>query len=683
MRLIRQKTVLSDDADESLLAAWVEDLRRVSALSDEALADAIAEVGAGGVAIDLAYFLGAVPDLPKRALPLDAAIEAVLRSMRSAGIPVDVAGRVLATSYPDLAEPIRTACLLEEAMRSTVSIAAAVQGTPLSLPVAAGPAMPDGEPKYLLMQLLGVGSQSIMYLAQDRALSSPAHPAWVAVKRLNASSTFPEFIANDESLKARRVIHPNVVRILDRFMDGDGAPCIVYEYLRGGSLEAWRRAQASVPSPRVAAELVVGIARGVQAAHSAGLVHRDVKPANVLFSELGEPKVADFGIAIPSLGAAPAARLGSLAFMSPEQFRRDQAASATTTDVYSLGAILYWMIAGRSPHGTTEVEAADYLGRATGTGTPALPAGTDQDLASICRRALSPHVPSRYATADALANDLEAWGRGEELAWARPGPVRRARLAFRRSPRATVFGAVSIAVGVGLIAAAAFWAGNAETRVARSALRVAEQRAAFNQEAALRTRATMTLAMQLFNRHHEDSLGPNYLNGVTFTELFMGPVLSQAIDDPEIDIVWQRRLRVARDLVEEAKAAGRQDHLDTLMLESALCLWQIRAGEFSEAQKRLDRLTGIARDRFPGDPWLAELRIMHLCADAGRKLREPGTEDGVDLVLAEADALLKSLPRPPLSLSELIDDARRAGHLSRGEHSLGQAGPAAPARSPL
>jgi serine/threonine protein kinase len=197
--------------------------------------------------------------------------------------------------------------------------------------------------RYRIERELGHGGMATVHLAHDEELDRA-----VALKLL------PEHLAGDDAFRARflrearlagRLSHPNVVSVYDAG-DADGRPFIVMEYVPGTSL-----AEAGRLAPIRVVELGVQACTGLQHAHDAGLVHRDVKPANLLVREDGVLKVADFGIA----RAAESTRhtqagtlLGTAAYLAPEQIAGADATPAS--DVYSLGAVLYELLTGRPPY---------------------------------------------------------------------------------------------------------------------------------------------------------------------------------------------------------------------------------------------------------------------------------------------------------------------------------------------
>jgi serine/threonine-protein kinase len=197
--------------------------------------------------------------------------------------------------------------------------------------------------RYRVERVLGHGGMAVVYLAHDEELSRP-----VAIKVL------AEHLAGDESFRARflqesrlagRLSHPNVVQVYDAG-ETEGRPYIVMEYVPGDTI-----AQRGKLSHAKAVPLALQACAGLQHAHNAGLVHRDVKPANLLVREDNVLKIADFGIArateltrLTEHGTV----LGTAAYLSPEQAAGDEVTA--TTDIYSLGAVLYELLTGRAPY---------------------------------------------------------------------------------------------------------------------------------------------------------------------------------------------------------------------------------------------------------------------------------------------------------------------------------------------
>jgi eukaryotic-like serine/threonine-protein kinase len=197
--------------------------------------------------------------------------------------------------------------------------------------------------RYRIERTLGFGGMAVVYLAHDEELHRR-----VAIKVL------AEHLAGDDSFRARflqesklagRLSHPNVVQVYDAG-ETEGSPYIVMEYVPGDTIT-----QRGKLSYRDAVPLALQACAGLQHAHAAGLVHRDVKPANLLVREDDVLKIADFGIA----RAAELTRLtqhgtvlGTAAYLSPEQAAGEEVTAAT--DIYSLGAVVYELLTGRAPY---------------------------------------------------------------------------------------------------------------------------------------------------------------------------------------------------------------------------------------------------------------------------------------------------------------------------------------------
>lgn len=447
---------------------------------DDALADLIEADGRERLRLNLKVeferYLGAIPDLRARPVALDAAIEFALRGGaaatgvaggKGAASEADAAQR-LRQRYPDLSESIDAARELSRALQATVAPgvsggAAAPGARPLALPCDVGPLSVTGKPRYKLLSRLGVGSQGTTYVAEDRQLSGPGptSPALVCVKILTFDPR-AEGRASGEAGKARRINHPNVVRVLDRGVF-QGHEYIVYELIEGHSLDVFLASRGRPLKQAEAARLLVRVARGVQAAHSTGVVHRDLKPDNILMTAAGEPKVTDFGAAatVELDGTSPerrtesgkgegrAARVGNLAFMAPEQFWMGDGAISPTADVYALGGLLVYLVTGQLPNGATaeEVKRKHASGDGGGAGAVGVDGPShenratardgsrvDRDLLAIMRRAMAATPGERHTSADALAADLEDWLAHRPIAWTRPSLGRQFVLAVRRQP---------------------------------------------------------------------------------------------------------------------------------------------------------------------------------------------------------------------------------------------------------
>jgi serine/threonine protein kinase len=310
-------------------------------------------------------------------------------------------------------------------------------GAELAQGVQAEPSLPAMLGRYQLVGRIGQGGMGVVYKAFDPQLRRV-----VAIKLLppegfrQSKETVGRFLREVEAVA--RLRHPNIVPIYD-VGTYEGGHYYVMGLVEGGSLSQKLRQQ--VVAPREAAALIEKIARAVQHAHEHGVVHRDVKPANILLDERGEPQITDFGLA--KLLAEPDAAVtqagtivGTPAYMSPEQAKGRASEAGPATDLWSLGVTLYELLTGRKPFGG---EGSLGVLHQVATAEPPRPrslrADLDPGLEAICLKCLEKEPAKRYASAGTLADDLARWLRGEPIQARAPGiwQAVQQRL-FRRKP---------------------------------------------------------------------------------------------------------------------------------------------------------------------------------------------------------------------------------------------------------
>lgn len=623
---------------------------------DAALADLIEADGRlrirSGLIAGLDRYRRAIPDLASRADPLDAAIDIALRAFTRSSHADEASVENLIAEYPDLQDAIREAAALNNALWSTAAVRLKLSEAARNLPCGFGPLGEDGRLRYELLQLVGEGGFGQVYLAEDRRLSEEGHPALVAIKVL-AGTNRTEWDRRrliDEATKARRVNHPNVVRVLDRGISDQNEDFIVSEFVEGGDLVRWARHHRPSLQIRDAVELTAKCARGVHAAHMAGLVHCDLKPNNIMVTGDGEPKVTDFGIAIRADDAGhpdeelnpPDRPLGNLAFMSPEQYRMEPSALTIPSDVYALGGILYWLLTSDLPNGATpeEVEKA----HKSGSGARPDPElelssrGIDRDLQSICRRALAVSPERRYNSAASLAEDLERWLNREPIPWTRPSLFRRLTLWSRRKPALAVTAAliVVLAVAAGAMLQDLISA-RMEAAIARVRLEEEEKaRLDYRDKLVEFARARGEIAME--------ELPAALLTQMWVTEWLYGPKVLG--DGSDLGNVWKVRLKIVRRILENARASGHGEDLETLLWENGLAFWLLKLGECEEAETLLaDNVRALDKKINPSDdPWLEDVRAMQTCAALCRLIEtesgSPPREDRLDR-LTEMESIIR------------------------------------------
>lgn len=262
-------------------------------------------------------------------------------------------------------------------------------------------------PGYVVEQFVASGGQGEVYRARHLKLDR-----LVALKLLRRTVANLEDLARftREGKLAARLDHPNLVRIFD-YAEHDGRLYFSMEFAEGGSLK--NRLSAGPLSARVAAELIATLAEAIHYAHEQGVIHRDLKPGNVLFTKSGTPKIADFGLA-KQLDADSTeltrdqSVLGSARYMAPEQAAGNSKHVNPATDVYALGNILYEALSGKPPF-----EADDWLEILIQIRTADVPAlvapALPPVLKQICMRCLEKDPKRRYASAADLAADLRAF----------------------------------------------------------------------------------------------------------------------------------------------------------------------------------------------------------------------------------------------------------------------------------
>lgn len=282
----------------------------------------------------------------------------------------------------------------------------------------------------------------VVYKAEDQAL-----PRLVALKLLSPRSTdnpadLTRFLHEARALSLLQ--HPNITTI-HMLLEHEGRPVIVSEFVSGGTLKGLVRSGGAIPADRVV-DFGVQIASGLSEAHRKGIVHRDLKSENVLVTESGQLKIADFGLAKlrgNSSLTKTGTMMGTLAYMSPEQVRGEEIDHRS--DLYSFGVILYELLGGSLPFRAEHEAALMYEilhqePRPLSATRPDVPAG----LLGVIERAMAKDVDSRYQTADEILRDLDAVRRGGA-----PAPRSRPpRPRIRKSTIGWFLGALVLAGGI-------------------------------------------------------------------------------------------------------------------------------------------------------------------------------------------------------------------------------------------
>jgi serine/threonine-protein kinase len=348
---------------------------------------------------------------------------------------------VLCQQHPHLADELRQlwgAVMLVDALAEQSS-----PGTGASARGMGGETADEERPprqlgEFELLEELGRGGMGVVYRARQRELERE-----VAIKvmlRGTHATRDDQARFRSEAEAAARLDHPHIVPIYETG-EVDGWRYFVMRLVEGRTL-AERLREGPMPD-REAAELVMHVAQAIGYAHRLGVIHRDLKPANILIDEPGLPYVTDFGLAkreySPDSLTLSGAILGTPSYMAPEQATRHRGLVGPGCDLFSLGAILYALLTGRPPfQGATPVDTVLTLLEQDPLPPRLLNRRIHRDLEMIVLRCLQKPPELRYPSADALAEDLEAFLMGEPIA-ARSGKFSHVvgRL-FRETHHATV-----------------------------------------------------------------------------------------------------------------------------------------------------------------------------------------------------------------------------------------------------
>ena len=334
----------------------------------------------------------------------------------------------------------------------------ATQPPPAGEAVTPGPTSLRRFGDYELLEEIARGGMGVVWKARQKSLNRT-----VALKMmLSGQFAQPEFVQRfrAEAEAIGQLQHPNIVAIHE-VGEHEGQPYFSMDFVEGRTLAEIVR-EGPLPAKRAASYLKV-IAEAVHYAHQHGILHRDLKPSNVLIDASDQPHITDFGLAKRLTGDSELTLtgqvLGSPNYFAPEQAAGRQAEVGPTSDVYALGAMLYHLVTGRPPF---QAESLTTLLRQVIETEPVAPrllnASVPRDLETICLKCLEKEPARRYATAQALADELGRFLRGE-LVLARPmGPTSKIWRWCRRKPAlATALGAVFLMAAVGFAGILTQW----------------------------------------------------------------------------------------------------------------------------------------------------------------------------------------------------------------------------------
>jgi tRNA A-37 threonylcarbamoyl transferase component Bud32 len=404
--------------------------------------------------------------------------------------------------HPDLVEELHAFFADHDRAMQTARSMRALAGLP------AAPALPCLFGDYELLSEVARGGMGVVYKARQISLNRFVALKLIRQPALASEGEIRRFLAEAEA--AASLDHPNLMPIYEAG-ECDGQHFFAMKLMPGGSLAA--RVSSLVRNPRAAVTILTAVARAVHFAHQHRILHRDLKPANILLDEDDRPFVTDFGLAKVLEADRGLTRsgqvMGTPGYMAPEQAAGDNRALTTAADVYSLGAVLYELLAGRAPfEGDSALETLRRVREEEPRRPRSLNPAVDRDLETICLKCLEKKPARRYGSAEALAEDLERWLRGEPVV-ARPvGNLERVLKWVKRRPTVAVAlaGSLLLLLG-GTIFFVAVWISSQEValQAANKQLAIFQARLDQQSRAPVRLRRQLARVAVLWEQHPADA----------------------------------------------------------------------------------------------------------------------------------------------------------------------------------
>jgi serine/threonine protein kinase/tetratricopeptide (TPR) repeat protein len=379
--------------------------------------------------------------------------------------PTNICPKCGAEIFADAPENLCTACLFEISLSLPIGVSASRDGDV----IASNPKKESDQVNrfadfgdYELLEVIGRGGQGVVYRARQKSLNRTVALKVIGLGHWASDVHLKRFRREAEA--AASLDHSGIVPIYE-VGERDGSCYFSMKFIEGSQLDAVVKSATAdsscgerEPMPiRQAVELIVKVARTVHYAHEHGILHRDIKPGNILLDQKGEPHLTDFGLARLVETESTVTRtmevLGTPSYMAPEQAVGNNEAVSSVTDVYGLGAVLYQLLTGQPPFaGGTTYETIKLLLDTEPRQPRVLNAKIDRDLSTICLKCLEKDPKRRYSSALALAGDLERWLKHEPILARHIGIFTRSKKWVRRNPTSALLAASLIA-----LAAAAGW----------------------------------------------------------------------------------------------------------------------------------------------------------------------------------------------------------------------------------
>jgi tetratricopeptide (TPR) repeat protein len=452
--------------------------------------------------------------------------------------------------------------------------------------------------------MLGLGGMGAVYLAERADGSFDQVVAIKVIQSLNPTGLLLERFQQERQILAR-LNHPNIARLLDGGETPAGSPYFVMEYVSGEEIDRYCDNRALGLKSRL--QLILEVSAAVQYAHENLVVHRDLKPGNILVSEDGSPKLLDFGIAKvldaqSGLAGSVSTRVLTPEYASPEQVRGEPI--TTAADVYSLGAVLYRLLTGKVPHEVKDLSPLDAARKLSEQEVPAAP-GVPTDVAAILKKALHNDPRHRYRSPDEFSNDIRNYLDGKPVK-AVPDSVsyKTARFLRRHWIPASALASVVLALAVG--AGVAIWHEQREER-RFAQVRQLSNKFLFDFEGAIHNLSGATKARELVIKtaqEYLDSLAadagrdPELIHELAAAYQKLGDVQGSPIEgntgDSKASLASYRRALELRDSVEDARAEDTKARVEYLHALTQLANAEATSGDGARALFLSEKAVSVA-----------------------------------------------------------------------------------------